>query len=43
MEILSKPYGYYESEKLKNASPIGINYVGNSKYGEWKKDTSLWK
>ncbi|MCP4969107.1 MAG: hypothetical protein GY932_00765 [Arcobacter sp.] len=45
MEILSKPYGYYEEESITNASPIGMSTVGNPKYGEWKNDSngnSFW-
>jgi len=39
MEIVSKPYGYYESEKIKTAAPPGMSTVGNKKYGEWKTET----
>lgn len=45
MEILSKPYGCYESEKLEEAAPAGMSYVGNRKYGEWRRDDqgrSFW-
>ncbi len=38
MEILSKPYGYFEDERVKEASPPGMAYVGNKKYGEWRND-----
>ncbi|NQY95353.1 MAG: hypothetical protein HRT43_14400 [Campylobacteraceae bacterium] len=37
MEILSKPYGYYEDEKISTAAPAGMSAVGNSKYGEWRE------
>jgi hypothetical protein len=42
MEIVSKPYGFYESEKINTAAPIGMSTVGNPKYGKWeeKKDPS---
>lgn len=40
MEIVSKPYGYYESEKLEQSNPAGLSKVGNKNYGEWKKDPS---
>ncbi len=40
MEILSKPYGVFESERLEQPAPAGMSYVGNSKYGEWKKEPS---
>ncbi|MCP3943597.1 MAG: hypothetical protein GY710_19260 [Desulfobacteraceae bacterium] len=45
MAILSKPYGVFEQDRLAQATPPGLAYVGNSKYGEWKKDasgTSFW-
>lgn len=38
MAILSKPYGEFEPDF--QAAPPGMAYVGNSKYGEWKKDES---
>jgi hypothetical protein len=40
MEIVSKPYGFYEEEKLTQASPVGLSKVGNEKYGAWKTDAS---
>ena len=43
MAILSKPYGEFEPDS--HASPPGMAYVGNPKYGEWKKDehgSSFW-
>ncbi len=40
MEILSKPYGFYEEEKINEASPAGMSLVGNSKYGEWRDKNS---
>ena len=40
MEIVSKPYGLYEEEKLKEPAPPGMAYVGNEKYGQWEKDSS---
>lgn len=40
MEILSKPYGKFEDEAVTSASPAGIGYVGNSRYGEWRYDSS---
>jgi len=36
MAILSKPYGEFEPDS--QAAPPGMAYVGNAKYGEWKKD-----
>jgi len=38
MAILSKPYGEFEPDP--QAAPPGMAYVGNPKYGEWKKDES---
>lgn len=40
MEILSKPYGFYEDEKIVTAAPAGMSYVGNKHYGSWKTDSS---
>ena len=40
MEIVSKPYGLYEEDKLKEPAPPGMAYVGNKKYGQWEKDSS---
>lgn len=45
MDIISKPYGLYESEVIKQATPPGMAYVGNEKYGSWRKDSagnSFW-
>jgi hypothetical protein len=38
MAILAKPYGVFEQDRLTQAAPPGMAYVGNSKYGEWKED-----
>jgi len=35
MSILSKPFGYYEEEVIKVATPPGYDKVGNPKYGRW--------
>ncbi len=40
MEILSKPYGVFEDEKIKEASPAGMSMVGDTNHGEWRKDSS---
>ncbi len=45
MAILSKPYGVFEQDRQTQATPPGMAYVGNDKYGEWKKDStgsSFW-
>jgi hypothetical protein len=38
MAILAKPYGVFEKDRIVQPSPPGMAYVGNPKYGEWKKD-----
>ncbi|MBU8849999.1 MAG: hypothetical protein KOO64_10685 [Desulfobacterales bacterium] len=40
MAILAKPYGVFEQDRLTQAAPPGMAYVGNAKYGEWKKDNT---
>jgi len=40
MAILVKPYGVFEQDRLTQAAPPGMAYVGNKKYGEWKKDNT---
>lgn len=35
MSILSKPFGFYEDEVIKVATPPGYDKVGNPKYGRW--------
>ncbi len=37
MAILAKPYGVFEQDRLIQAAPPGMAYVGNPKYGEWKE------
>jgi len=37
-EIMSKPYGVFANESMKQPNPVGISKVGNKEYGEWKKD-----
>ena len=38
MDIVTKPYGAYEDEVVNVASPPGMAYVGNSRYGQWRED-----
>ena len=38
MAILAKPYGTFEQDRLTQAAPPGMAYVGNPEYGEWKDD-----
>lgn len=40
MDILSKPYGYYEEESLTEAVPEGMSLIGNERYGRWERDNS---
>lgn len=40
MAILAKPYGVFEEDRITQATPPGMAYVGNPKYGEWQKDNS---
>lgn len=47
MEILSKPYGYFEDEASTIPSPAGASLVGNPEYGQWRTDpntgASIWE
>jgi len=40
MEVVSKPYGFFEDEKIKEASPPGMAFVGDKRYGEWRSEPS---
>ena len=40
MDIESKPYGFYASEVIEDASPPAMSYVGNEQYGTWRRDSS---
>ena len=40
MDVEAKPYGFFESEKLTHATPPGMAYVGNPRYGRWTSDGS---
>lgn len=40
MDVESKPYGSFESEKLTHAAPAGMAFVGNPHYGRWTADGS---
>jgi len=45
MVLESKPTGKYDFEVDTQTSPPGYNYVGNSRYGQWKRDShgsSFW-
>ena len=38
MDIEAKPYGSFENEKITEAAPPGMAYVGNPRYGRWESD-----
>ncbi len=40
MDVESKAYGSFESEKLAHAAPAGMAFVGNPHYGRWVSDGS---
>ena len=44
LTLVSKPAGVFEEDASKVAAPPGYNYVGNSRYGEWKyrNGSSYW-
>ena len=45
MDVESKPYGVFESDKLTEAAPPGMSFVGNERYGRWQSDGrggSVW-
>ncbi len=39
MSIVSKPYGVYEEEVIKQATPPGMAFVGDKRTGEYRKDS----
>lgn len=46
MAIVSKPFGVFEEEAINQATPPGMSYIGNSRYGRWRDDghgTSFWE
>ena len=44
LTLMSKPAGVFEEDASKVAAPPGYNYVGNSRYGEWRyrNGSSYW-
>jgi len=45
MDIVTKPFGAFEDEKITNPTPAGMAFVGNPRYGQWQTDdrgTSFW-
>jgi len=43
MEIVSKPYGFFEKEQAKEAAPPGMAFVGDTRYGKWRTDSATGK
>ena len=43
--IESKPYGYFEEDKIHSGFPAEMNYINNSRYGEWKNENgnTFWQ
>lgn len=37
MDVEAKPYGVFEENKLTHATPPGMAYVGNERYGRWER------
>ena len=44
MDVEAKPYGVFESEKMTQAAPPGMAYVGNERYGRWERSNGgmMW-
>ena len=44
MDVEVKPYGVFEQDKLTHASPPGMGFVGNPRYGRWENQAggSVW-
>ncbi len=40
MDVVAKPYGFYEDEKLTQSTPEGMALVGNKECGRWERDRS---
>lgn len=36
MDVVAKPYGYFESERITVATPPGLAFVGMPYYGRWR-------
>lgn len=46
MDLIVKPFGYFEEEAIKTATPQGMAYVGNPRYGQWRTGSdglSFWE
>lgn len=42
MEIYVKPYGMYADEAITTATPPGMAFVGNPRYGQWSGSAWNW-
>jgi hypothetical protein len=45
MDIVAKPSGAFDDEKVTSPTPAGLAFVGNPQYGRWQTDdrgTSFW-
>lgn len=45
MDLLAKPFGAFEDEKVTKPTPTGLAFVGNPQYGHWQTDdrgSSFW-
>lgn len=40
MDVVAKPYGYFESERITVAAPPGLAFVGMPHYGRWRSGPS---
>jgi hypothetical protein len=45
MDLVAKPLGAFDDEKIANPTPAGLAFVGNPEYGRWQNGdhgTSFW-
>lgn len=40
MSLETKPLGKFDDEAVSEATPVGIDMVGDARYGEWQQDSS---
>ncbi len=40
MALETKPLGKFDDEAVTEATPVGIDMVGDTRYGEWRQDSS---
>ena len=46
MDIVAKPFGAFDDEKVTSPTPAGLAFVGNPQYGRWQTDDrgmSFWE